>query len=519
MKVKKKVSQRLYDWVFGETKRPAKRAFAAAKVNRHNADWTTRPSGANREMRESLAILRARARQMARDNSHFKKFLSMVRSNLIGPGGIQLQANAKMMDGSLNVKVNQMVEAAWKLWGRPETCTLSGRLDWLHVQRLIVTQLARDGEFLVQKVRDNNPFGFSLKVWDVNWLDETWNQTQPNGNRIIMSVEVDANDRPVAYWLTQPAVEMLFSQRQNRQRIRVPASEIIHGFLSFDDETQVRGVTWFAAAMLDAKGLAGYREGVIISARFAAYQLGFIETEPDENGNAYTGAEDEDGRLMAPEIDYSPGSVSMLNPGQKFTQSDPKQPTQNHPEFVNSLLLGVAAGLDICGFELSGDLTQVNFSSARVGKDESRDIWRGLQDFVSTTLCREVFHAWAHEAFLAGSLKLTAKEFAEIQNPDWRARGWKYIDPTKDIAADVDRLRNRLTTPSMVLAEQGIDYATFLERWKADKELAARYDIDIETIYTEPKAAAAADPNATEPAADPPARGYLNGHDMDEMLN
>lgn len=517
MNKQKKVSQRLYDWLFGERPALAKRSYAAGRVNRLNQNWTTQPNGANYEMRQSLRVLRARARQSARDNSHFKKFLSMTRSNLIGPGGIQLQSNARKQDGTLDVKVNREVEAQWKLWGRPETCTLSGRLDWLAVQRLIVTQLARDGEFLVQKVRAKNAFGFALKVWDVNWLDEMYNVTAPNGNRIIMSVELDGDDRPVAYWLTTPASEITFSQRRERHRTRVPATEIVHGFLSFDDESQVRGVTWFAAAMLDGKNLQGYREGVIMSARVGANTFGFV-TQEGTDGEEYIG-EDESGQPIAPVMDVSPLAINVLEKGQSFTQFDPKQPTQNHAEFDNSILLTLAAGLDVCGFELSGDMTQVNFSSARVGKDESRDIWRGLQDFVSTTLCRDIFHAWASEAFLSGALRLTAREFAQIQNPDWRARGWKYIDPTKDIAADVDRLRNRLTTPSMVLAEQGIDYVTFLERWKADKDLAAQYDIDIEAIYVEPKAAAAADPTAPDPPADPPKRGYLNGHDTDELIN
>src|SRR5438445_506468 len=169
-----------------KAKRLQQRTFAAAKVNRQNADWVIRPTSANWELRQSLWTLRARARQMARDNSHFKKYLSMVRGNIIGPSGIQLQANARSLDGSLNVDLNTQVEEAFKQWGRRETCTLSGRLDWLGVQRLIVTQLARDGEFLVQKIKDaSNPFGFSLKVINVDYLSEIFNQTHTNGNRII----------------------------------------------------------------------------------------------------------------------------------------------------------------------------------------------------------------------------------------------------------------------------------------------------------------------------------------------
>lgn len=495
--------------------------YAAAKTVRTNANWSVVPTGANYNMRATLAILRARARQGSRDNGHFKKFLSLTRSNIIGPAGIQLQANARGMDGKLNVVVNRKVEEAFRLWTMRETCTVSGRLDWLGVQRLVVTQLARDGEFLIETVAADNPFGFSLRVWDVNWLDETYSDTLPNGNRVIMSIEVNDDNRPIAYWLTTPASEINYTNRRSRTRTRVPAENIIHGFLTFDDESQVRGVTWFAAALIDAKNLQGYREGVILSARAAANTFAVITSEAGDD-EPYDGADDDEGNPMVPEIDVSPLGVTYLRDGQKMEQFDPKQPTQNHSAFVKSIETDLAAALDVPYFLLSGDMEAVNFSSSRVGLDDARDIWRGLQDFMSTTLCRPVFHRWAREAFLSGKLKLSARDFAQIQNPEWRPRGWKYIDPTKDISADVDRLRNRLTTPSQILAEQGIDYVTHLERWKADKDLALEYDIDIDEIYQEKTAQPAQSPAQDappDPPADPPKRALLNGLDRDEMVN
>ncbi len=113
---------------------------------------------------------------------------------------------------------------------------------------------------------------------------------------------------------------------------------------------------------------------------------------------------------------------------------------------------------------------------------------------------------------------MTAREYAELQNPEWQARGFDYIDPTKDIAADVAKLQNRLSTPSEILAQRGVDYVDYLKRWDQDKKLAASYGIDIETIYTAqaPQATAPPDPNAEPPdtaEADPAKRELLlNGH-------
>lgn len=519
----KKLSQRVYEYLFPQPQPTShKRGYAAARVNRLNADWVTSPTSVNYEQRNAIATIRARAREASQNDPHVKKFLDLMRSNVVGPKGIKLQARAERKNGKLNVPLNDRVEEAWWQWCHAETCTLSGKLDFKQVQDLAVTRLACDGEFLIQMIpMAGNAFGFSLKVWDVNWLDETFNQNPLGGNRIVMSVEIDNNDRPVAYWLTTPPSDVTFSPNGTRQRRRIPAEEMIHGFVVHDDEAQVRGVSALAAVLLTARDFAGYKRGVITSARMSANTFGFIEQDIPDDGT-YTGELDDEGRPTVPMVETSPLTINALNPGQKFSQFDPKQPTQNHPAFSKTILMEFAAGLSVPYFYLAGDMEAVNFSSSRVGLDDAREIWRGLQNFVANTLCRRVFNAWLAEAWLAGGLQITAAEYKEARNPEWRARGWKYIDPTKDAAADIERLKYRLATPSEILSEQGVDYVDFLKRWQSDKELAANAGIDIEEIYSDqPKAAPATANNADNSAdnTDPnAARGYLNGHDVDAEI-
>lgn len=517
-KTKKKLAIRFYEWWTGE-RLVQKRSYAAARLNKNNANWTTWPTGANYEQRTSLAALRARARQASRDNGDLKHFLGLTRSNVVGPKGIQLECNARLASGDPNVRVNKRVEEAFWQWGFADTCSLSGKLDWVALQKLVVTRWACDGEYLVQMIPNaDNAFGFTLKVWDVNWLDETYNEVLPSGNRVIMSVEFNADDRPVAYWLTTPSSEMMFvkDRRSPRSRQPVPADQMIHGFLVLDDETQARGVTWFHAALLNAKNYQGYEEGVIQSARMASNLFGFIKQNPSD-GEPYTGEEDpETGLPSVPDVDVSPLSMNILNAGQSFEQFDPKQPTQQHSAFAKTVKMGLASALDVPYFYLAGDMEAVNFSSSRVGLDDARDIWKGLQDHLAATLCRPIFHAWLRSALLAGAITLTEREYREVQNPNWRGRRWAYIDPTKDIAADAARLQNRLTTPSMIVAERdGHDYEDVLRRWDQDRKLAAGFGIDIDAIYTEKAASAQPELDDDEDGKSKKAKGK-GGEDDDE---
>lgn len=487
-KQNKKLAARLYDAIWPPKPTTAKRHYAAARPNRLNADWSTMPTGANHEIRGGIAALRARSRQAARDNGHIRNFLNIMRTNVIGSQGIQMQSRARLQDGkTLNVDLNKRVEEAWFTWGHREHCTASGKLDWIGVQNLIVTQLLRDGEFLCQLIENAGEFGLALKVWDPNWLDETYNDTLPNGNRVIMSVEIDALDRPVGYWLTTPSSEINYTARRARTRTRIDAAQMIHGFLITDDESQVRGVTWFAATLLNLKQFQGYIDGVVTSARVTANTFGVLENTVPDGEVAWEGAEDEEGNVQHPYIESSPLSITPLLPGWKLNQLDPKQPTQNHPEFAKSMQTSIGTDLSMPYFLLAGDWTAVNFSSSRGGLNEFRDLCKGLQEFVAKVLCRPVAHAFFRNAVLAGKINVSARDFAELQNPTWRPRGWGYIDPAKDVATDEKKLRNRLATPSEILAERGIDYVDHLERWKSDKTLAAQYGIDIDEIYTDAK--------------------------------
>lgn len=512
-----KLSDHLYIPPMGRVIADAKAAkktrhkrYAAASGSRLQSGWVMQPESANALLLQNTAILRARARQMARDNYHAKKYLRMCRSNIVGQNGIQLQCRAKNGE-KLNKDLNKRVEQTFFEWGYRETCTLSGKLDWLAAQRLFVTTLARDGEVLVQKVRADNAFGFALKFIDVSWLSEGYNTILPNGNLVLMSVEIDANSRPVAYHLTPPTSDIELARRSRYDTVRVPADEIIHSYLIYDDEAQVRGVTWFHAALMPGRSLQSYVEAVLTQARMTAMSIGFIEEDVADDGQ-FEGETDAEGNLIDPVIDFSPGSFTKLNPGQKVSQWDPKQPTQNHAEFKRGLEHDEAAGFDVNYFELTGDMASVNYSSARIGLGETRENWKDMQDFVATGFCREVYHAWLPQALLSGKLDVSPDEYTQIFNPYWRPRGWQYIDPQKEIKAALDGIEGGIMTKTAHLASQGIDLVDFLEEKKQEMELFAEYGVE----YSTPQMAPAGNnsPADGQDVQDPTqtGRSYSNGH-------
>jgi lambda family phage portal protein len=493
--------------------RALKRHFAAGRVNRQNADWTTQPYTSNWLSYRYGRTMRARAREMAANAPHFAKFLLLAVGNVVGSQGIQLQCRAEISD-RLHTTLNKKVEMAFWEWSFAENCSVTGKLDWVGQQKLAVKTLIRDGEVLIRLYR-SGPFGLQLKFVNVDYLDETFTETLPNGNRVIMSVEVDAADRPVAYWLTTPASDINFTRTRTRTRERVPAEDIIHITVNTDDETQVRGLTWFAASLMTGRNLAEYDNGVLTSMKLTSFAAGFIKKDIPDTEPGWEGGEDDEGWPRRPEMDLAPGSIFELDPGEEFQQFDPKQPTQNHREVTEKFIADIAAGLGVNYFELQGDMASVNFSSARVGLAESRDMWKGLQILVINNLCRRVFHEWLSAAMVSDRLDLSPREYELVRNPEWQARSWEYIEPLKDINATVEGLKTGIMSYTRVLSERGIDPEDHFKTIQKDRQLAAKYDVDLKEML-DPKpapAVAQSKPEENEDDDPPPAkRSYTNGH-------
>lgn len=460
-----------------------RRRYSAAKASRLNSDWSATPTSENYELRLSLKALRARAREQARNNGVFKRFLTKARSNVIGQG-IRLQCAARFAKGTPNTKLNSMVEELFAEWSEKKNCSMNQKLSFWDAQRVFVTRLLRDGEVLVQKVANSGPWGFALHFIDADYLDEDFNQiNNATGNRIIMSVEVDEWGKPVAYWLTPPRLDYLFqptTERRERERKRVPADQFIHAFLTFDDPEATRGKTAFHSALTAAKDAEGYKIGVISSARAAAYSFGMLRPPMDDTEGFYG-----DAGQPPLEVALEPLTIQEIPPGYEFVQFDPKQPTQNHSQFYQSILQDLAMSLDLHYFSLSGDLASVNYSSARIGLLEERDVWKDFQKVVIDQFCKEIYSAWLEAQILKGTI--SPNDAQAVSRPNWRPRGWQWVDPAKEVKAKIDAIKSGLTTYTSTLAEHGVDLEEHLQTITFERELAAQYGVDLLSLGDEQK--------------------------------
>jgi lambda family phage portal protein len=444
-----------------------KRRFTAAGVNRLTNDWRADALPTNALLRGDLKTLRNRSRDLCRNNAYANHILRLYRNNVVGEGfTLQLKPDAETDE-----KVSTLVETAWKEWTKAEFCNTSGRMDFMQICHLAIEALIRDGEFLIRKVYDrDNKYGVSLRVYGCDWLDETYNERLPNGNRIIMSVEVDKMDRPLAYWLTEPMGNYP-SRNQDRRRTRYVASDFIHGFLQSESEDQTRGVPHLHASMLRLKTFDRFETAEGLAKAINASQMGFLIPPEDEQYRA--NMEDDEGNPLELITEVEAGIFAELPPNYDFKSFEPKADS-SAPDFKKTALRGAFAGAGISYHTGSGDLESVNFSSGRMGAYAERDNFRLLQKCMISILCEPVYKFWIESAYMLGAVRLTAKEYTMAQKPLFRGRGWAYYEPVKEATAAIMCLENNMTTLTDVLADQGQDFEEFCHKVKKERETFKR---------------------------------------------
>lgn len=470
---------RVARWFTGKRESRPRSIYGAASTGRLAEDWAASILSADAEMRGALSTMRARARQLVRDNAHAAGFVHALVDGVLGPQGIGIRPRVRLEDGELDDEANAAIWESFTSWMHREHCSADGQSDFAEFQRLMLRTWAIDGEVLVRRgFGARNPFGYDVQLIDADLLDETHNvPPSEQQNEIRMGVEVDPRGRPIAYHLFRRHPVDLHAR--GRERVRVPAAEILHLFLPLRPG-QTRGVPPLAPVMLTLKLIDEFTIATLMQARIAASAGGFFETD----ANAYTPAQDApDGtdRAKALVMDLEPGVTRQLPPGLKFSPWSPTHPTDVFEPFQKVLLRMVArgSGSGVSYATLTGDLSEANYSSDRAGRLAERDAWRGMQCWLADRTLRFIWGDFVRFGLLSGALRLGSLDVERFSAHDFEFRGWPWVDPLKDINAAGEELALHLTSPQRVCAERGRDFETILEEWAEAKRLAEKHGIEL----------------------------------------
>ncbi len=460
--------------------------FKGAKLGGLTMDWPTASRSIDQDLQVDLRKLRARARNQAINSPIATKFLAMVRSNVIGAHGMKLafkvaQVRKSRKGNGLDDNANTELARAWRAWGKKGSCTVCGRYSLRQLQRLVVENWARDGEQFLRKVyvpRSVNPFGFQLQLIDADQVDDSYNvMDMPNGHQIRMGVEVDANQKPVAYHIFTGNPYEGYMGSANR--VRVPADQMIHLFVAHRTG-QTRGYPWFASSMNQLNMLDGYFTAELVKARVGASLVMSIET--DANAPAEDIQSDGLNADGSKAIDIGAGKAIQMPTGQHLKNNTPTHDPQFEPFIKNSTRM-IASGCNVAYHKLCNDLAGINYSSGRLGELEERDGWMEMQAEFIDSCMEQIYDAWLAAGLMWGGIKLalTDKERFQGDALKWEPRRWAWVDPLKDVQANTLLVQNGFETHESVLNSQGRDLDEVYHGLKREQELADELGLALGT--------------------------------------
>jgi lambda family phage portal protein len=414
------------------------RGYDAGSRGKRAKGWTTTGGSADREIIGAGETIRARARDMVRNNPYANKSATVTRTGVVGPG-------VKISIRSKRATDNKKANALWKAWAETTACDFMGRKNFYVIQRLVINAIYVDGEVFIRQRRDaSRAVPLQLQVLEADYLDTGKSHAQmSDGGRIDAGIETDRDGRVVAYWLWNQHPNDNTHWRSLTSD-RVPADQILHIYTE-DRPGQLRGVSKMASMLFALRDFSEYEDAQLIRQKIAACFSIFVTGE----GEVRPGDPEFDGLPMER---VEPGMIEYLAPGKGIQYGTP--PTvENYDEYSRAILRGAAAGAGLTYEAFTGDLSNVNFSSGRMGWiEQSRSIKELQEDVIILQLCAPVWDWFVKAATVAGQLRVGA----EIET-SWTAPRREMIDPVKETKALNDLIRAGLTSWQDVVREMGGD--------------------------------------------------------------
>lgn len=451
---------------------------AAAADTRMTRSWAVSDLSINALLAGDVAELRRRSRDLVRKNPWAQSGNDSYVANAVGTGIVPTPLTE-------NDELRRTLMGLWEEF--VEICDSYGTCDFYGLQALIERARKEGGECFVRvryrDERDGLPIPLQLEVLEPELVDPSFEEIKPNGSRTRAGIEFDLLGRRQAYHFWREHPGEIISLR-NTSRVRVPADSVIHVFRVLRPG-QIRGIPDNASVIARLHELDKYDLAEVVRKQIASMFAAFVtlpDTQNDPLGGGTVEGHDTDGTPLAR---LEPGTVQKLGPGQDVKVAAPPSDGGSYSLFVQHQLRQVAAAIGVTYEQLTGDLSQVNYSSIRAGLIE---FWRRMGQHQNTLifqLCKPVWKHFITASILGKRLKAprTAEEMRELMRVAWKPTpGREYVDPLKEAQALLLLLRMGATSRRRIVAASGADVEQIEQEIAGDNaradELELRFDGD-----------------------------------------
>jgi lambda family phage portal protein len=421
------------------------RGYAAAQENRAST-WSPSGGSANGEVGMAAASVARRARDAVRNDPYAARIVDLWTGNAVGAGITTRWPETAHRN-------------AWQAWAESTACDAEGELDLYGLQALAMRAVVESGECFIRLLSvptsPRNPIGLSLQVLESDHLDTARNGVV-NGVPTIQGIALGNFGEPIGYWLfpTHPGAWMLPGARLASNFI--PARDVLHIFRK-RRPGQLRDVSWLAPVLLRLRDLSDYEAALLMKAKIEACLAAVVTDESEETLTTPSSSllRDSQGRAVE---SFEPGMILYRRGHGEVNVVNPSG-GGSHTAFARRSLEAAAVGAGLTYDQVSGDLTQANYSSLRAGKIEFRRLCEQVQyGMLIPMLVRPIaerFHAQG--ALLGLWVDAMPKGVAHVPPAH------EMIDPLKDTTALIAQVRAGFVPQPEAAGAFGYDFRSAVE--------------------------------------------------------
>lgn len=438
--------KRMQNRAFGDHLKEQFRMYDAAGKGRRTKGWRATGISANKETEIGLYTLRNRSRELVRNNPYAKRAIQGISTNTIGVG-----ITAKPIERE-GVRFNKKTSQAWTDWAGSNACDYDDQVDFYGLQRLAMRCIAESGEVLIRRRWvEGKAIPIQLQVLEPDLLDHFKNTPVTNtGSYCVQGVQFNKEGKREGYWLypCHPGEGIAIKSEL------IPAKEVLHVYYK-ERAGQVRGVPFGSSAAISLYDFDEYEQAQLVRQKIASCFAIFVQ----DNDADITRPSNTNTKMNREKVE--PGIIEHLPQGKTVTMANPPG-VQGYDEYTRVMLRKVAVGYGVSYEMLTGDLSNVNFSSGRMGWLEFHRLiseWQNLM--LIPMLCDPVFDWFIEAAALMGLAQMGTKA-------TWTPPKREMIDPAKEGKAMGELVRNGFQSWSGTVRQLGFDPMTILKEITED---------------------------------------------------
>jgi lambda family phage portal protein len=462
-----------------KTLQNTKAEYRAAQYNRLGRD---RPgvslsgSGADYHIKDEYEYLRLIewVRDMDRNDTVTSSIVDRAVNNVVQDG-----FRVDPITGSEDL--NAALLDKWREWSADaDSVDVSGDKTFSEIERLL---------YRSARIIDGDAFVLPLSTGRLQVLEAHRCRSIVNDHERVLGIRLDENRRPLSYTFTADDIDPYSSTIAQSDISEIPArdkdgTERVWHIKNPQRFTQTRGVTALAPVFDCLAHFEDLNYAKLIQAQVVSAITFIVQRMPEfQAGSALpqTGDSQTDtlGDFQRQIEDLSVGTSIITPKGTEIKPFSPNVPNSEYFEHAKMILQLICAcvGVPMMVYLLDSSIT--NFSGWRGAIDQARVGWQRDQNWFIRRFHSKVWN-WKVAEWLQTdkAIRRIAESATSPMAHRWNPPAWRYIEPSKEAAADKLRLDNRLTSPRRMHNERGQDYTEIIKETVADNAEALRLAID-----------------------------------------